>query len=82
LLLPISLMPKPCCKNCVQLCRTSLGARATDHPRDTRGAGHVRLLPEQAVVFDRRYADQEQLLADLGDKVIRPAELKVRELRG
>jgi len=27
-----------------------------------------------------RYADQEQLLADLGDKVIRPAELKVREL--
>jgi hypothetical protein len=29
-----------------------------------------------------RYADQEQLLADLDDKVIRPAELKVRELRG
>lgn len=29
-----------------------------------------------------RYADQEQLLADLGNKVIRPAELKVRELRG
>jgi uncharacterized protein YjbI with pentapeptide repeats len=29
-----------------------------------------------------RYTDQEQLLADLGDKVIRPAELKVRELRG
>jgi hypothetical protein len=29
-----------------------------------------------------RYADQEQLLADLGDKVIGPAELKVRELRG
>jgi hypothetical protein len=29
-----------------------------------------------------RYADQAQLLADLGDKVIRPAELKVRELRG
>ena len=29
-----------------------------------------------------RYIDQEQLLADLGDKVIRPAELKVRELRG
>jgi hypothetical protein len=28
------------------------------------------------------YATQEQLLADLGDKVIRPAELKVRELRG
>jgi Pentapeptide repeats (8 copies) len=27
-----------------------------------------------------RYAAQEQLLADLGDKVIRPAELKVREL--
>ena len=29
-----------------------------------------------------RYADQEQLLPDLGDKVIRPAELKVLELRG
>jgi hypothetical protein len=29
-----------------------------------------------------RYADQEQLLADLGDKVIRPAELKALELRG
>jgi uncharacterized protein YjbI with pentapeptide repeats len=29
-----------------------------------------------------RYDDQEQLLSDLGDKVIRPAELKVRELRG
>ena len=29
-----------------------------------------------------RYADQEQLLADLGDKVIRPAEQKVLELRG
>jgi hypothetical protein len=29
-----------------------------------------------------RYAVQEQLLADLGDKVIRPAELKVLELRG
>ena len=28
------------------------------------------------------YTDQEQLLADLGDKVIRPAELKVLELRG
>jgi hypothetical protein len=28
-----------------------------------------------------RYTDQEQLLADLGDKVIFPAELKVRELR-
>ena len=28
------------------------------------------------------YADQEQLLVDLGDKVIRPAELKVLELRG
>ncbi|OKO76368.1 pentapeptide repeat-containing protein [Bradyrhizobium sp. NAS96.2] len=29
-----------------------------------------------------RYVDQEQLLSDLGDKVIRPAELKVLELRG
>ena len=29
-----------------------------------------------------RYADQKQLLADLGEKVIRPAERKVLELRG
>ena len=29
-----------------------------------------------------RYASQEQLLADLGEEVIRPAELKVLELRG
>jgi uncharacterized protein YjbI with pentapeptide repeats len=29
-----------------------------------------------------RYTDQEQLLADLGNKVIRPAERKVLELRG
>ena len=28
-----------------------------------------------------RYADQKQLLADLGEKVIRPAELKVLDLR-
>jgi hypothetical protein len=28
------------------------------------------------------YTDQKQLLADLGDKVIRPAEQKVQELRG
>jgi hypothetical protein len=28
-----------------------------------------------------RYANQEQLLVELGDKVIRPAELKVLELR-
>ena len=29
-----------------------------------------------------RYASQEQLIADLGDKVIGPAELKVLDLRG
>ena len=29
-----------------------------------------------------RYVSQEQLLADLGEKVIRPAELKVLDLRG
>jgi hypothetical protein len=29
-----------------------------------------------------RYASQEQLIADLRKKVIRPAELKVLELRG
>jgi hypothetical protein len=34
-----------------------------------------------SVLAVHRYADQEQLLADLGDKVIRPAELKVLELR-
>ena len=28
------------------------------------------------------YASQDQLLADLGEKVIRPAERKVLELRG
>ena len=29
-----------------------------------------------------RYANQEQLIADLGEKVIRPAELKVLDLQG
>ena len=29
-----------------------------------------------------RYASQEQLIADLGEKVIRPAELKILELQG
>ena len=29
-----------------------------------------------------RYVSQEQLLADVGEKVIRPAELKVLDLRG
>ena len=29
-----------------------------------------------------RYASQEQLIADIGEKVIRPAELKVSDLRG
>ena len=29
-----------------------------------------------------RYANKEQLIADLGEKVIRPAELKVLDLRG
>jgi len=29
-----------------------------------------------------RYANQQQLIADLGEKVIRPAELKVLELQG
>jgi hypothetical protein len=28
-----------------------------------------------------RYVSQEQLLADIGEKVIRPAELKVSDLR-
>jgi hypothetical protein len=36
----------------------------------------------QSFLTVHRYADQEQLLADLGDKVIRPAELKALELRG
>ncbi|WP_396604582.1 pentapeptide repeat-containing protein [Bradyrhizobium sp. YCK136] len=53
----------------------------------------IRVNQEEPGMFDfyrnrpsfltvHRYADQEQLLADLGDKVIRPAELKVLELRG
>ena len=29
-----------------------------------------------------RYANQKQLIADLGEKVIRPAELKVLDLQG
>jgi len=29
-----------------------------------------------------RYSSQEQLIADLGEKVIRPAELKVLDLQG
>jgi hypothetical protein len=36
----------------------------------------------QSFLPAHRYATQEQLLADLGDKVIRPVELKVLELRG
>jgi hypothetical protein len=35
----------------------------------------------RSVLSVHRYATQEQLLVDLGDKVIRPAELKVLELR-
>jgi len=34
------------------------------------------------VLTTHRYASQEQLIADLGEKVIRPAELKVLDLRG
>jgi len=30
----------------------------------------------------QRYDNQEQLIADLGERVIRPAETKVQELRG
>jgi hypothetical protein len=29
-----------------------------------------------------RYASQEQLIAELGEKVVSPAELKVQDLRG
>jgi hypothetical protein len=29
-----------------------------------------------------RYTSQEQLIADLGEKVIRPVELKVSDLQG
>ena len=39
---------------------------------------HYRYMP----LTVHRYTSQEQLLADLGEKVIGPAELKVRELRG
>jgi uncharacterized protein YjbI with pentapeptide repeats len=34
------------------------------------------------VLMTHRYASQEQLIADLGEKVIRPAELKVLDLQG
>ena len=34
------------------------------------------------VLTTHHYASQEQLIADLGEKVIRPAELKVLDLRG
>jgi len=34
------------------------------------------------VLTTHRYASQEQLIADLGEKVIRPAELKVLDLQG
>jgi len=34
------------------------------------------------VLTTHRYADQARLLAGFGDWVIRPAERKVRELRG
>jgi hypothetical protein len=36
----------------------------------------------QWVLNVHRYASQEQLIGDLGEKVIRPAELKVVDLRG
>src|SRR5262249_50900081 len=34
------------------------------------------------VLTTHRYDSQEQLIADLGEKVIRPAELKVLDLQG
>src|SRR5262249_30687359 len=34
------------------------------------------------VLTPHRYASQEQLIDDLGEKVIRPAELKVSDLQG
>jgi uncharacterized protein YjbI with pentapeptide repeats len=34
------------------------------------------------VLTTHRYASEEQLIVDLGEKVIRPAELKVQDLRG
>src|SRR5215204_2348012 len=37
---------------------------------------------QQSFLTVHRYTSQAQLLADLGEKVIRPAELKVLELRG
>jgi hypothetical protein len=41
---------------------------------------HLTKFPWVLPIFE--YDDLKQLLADLGDKVIRPAELKVLELRG
>ena len=46
--------------------------------------GHT--LPHQphslAVLEEHVYASSEDLIADLGERIIAPAEVKVRELRG
>jgi hypothetical protein len=62
--------------------RPSLGARATNYPRDAGGAGMFDFYRNRPSFLPvHRYVSQEQLLADLGEKVIRPAELKVLDLR-
>jgi len=75
-------MPMLCCTSCVGSCRTS--------PRPVQPIILAAQEEPGMVDFDRRrpsflsvhrYTDQEQLLADLGDKVIRPAELSHSKLR-
>jgi hypothetical protein len=55
--------------------------RTRDHRRQHRGRA-VHLPHAQQPENVHRYASQEQLIADLGEKVIRPAELKVLDLQG
>jgi hypothetical protein len=70
------------------------GARRDAGPAPGRLEGRLILaMQEEPGMFDfyrnfqsflnvHRYASQEQLIADLGEKVIRPAELKVLDLQG
>jgi uncharacterized protein YjbI with pentapeptide repeats len=82
-LLPIFLMLRACCRSCEQLCPTfprcrcnQLSSRCRRSPACSTSTGNRSFLKVHP------YASQEQLIADLGEKVIRPAELKVLDLRG
>src|SRR5258706_6525603 len=82
--LPISLMPKACCRSCGQLCQAlpsvpvqPIILAGQEEPGMFDFYRNIR-----SVLKVHRYANQEQLIADLGEKVIRPAELKVLDLQG